>query len=354
MGMLEDLLLGMNVDWGDSDFTGNLREQKLRKLLEEQYNKQQSPLDAAVSSIKDTLSGVEDPFGASAERAGLVDRPSSPTTSIEDIAKGRIEDRVQSEASKAEQVVLAAKEKSDVAKAEQKRQLGSLVSDMPADKLLRIRKQAADRPEGYTGGEGGFTVAPSSPEIDARNAETKQWLGGQAERDLEYAVTPEQARRNPEYAEGAAGNLSRLRAQRDVERRTANQEALVSELETTGGKVPFATAMKMEAAGLQVPTLSIGMSPERAKNDLLKLQQQTMQSIKDVEMSGAPEATVQYLYYIYSSIPEYMAALEKGYDPDRLIAEVTEMVNRHGEQSGARQFALQRKDMMERMTPEVK
>ena len=57
MGMLEDLLLGMNIDWGDTDFTGNLREEKLRKILEEQYNKQQSPLDSAVSSIKDALSG---------------------------------------------------------------------------------------------------------------------------------------------------------------------------------------------------------------------------------------------------------------------------------------------------------
>jgi len=242
------------------------------------------------------------------------------------------------------QVIIDAKDRSDRARAEQKRQLGSLVSDMPADKLLNIRRQAADRPEGYTGGEGGFTAAPSSPEIEARLAENKRWLAGQAERDLEYAVTPEQSRRRPEYAEGAAANLSRLRATRTEEQRVSNQAALIASMEKNG-KVPYDTAIALQVAGMPVPYESRGLSQQEATDKIngavVGMQKQIADIMSDPEKRSDPGAArmVKFLEWAMSESSRYIEA--SGVDPDRAIAEYEALLAKYMQESGALSWVLQ-------------
>ena len=343
MGMLEDLLLGLDMDWGSADFTGNLREAKLRKLLEEQYNKQQSPLGAGVSAVNEALAAAEDPFATSSRRAGLVDRAESPTTSLSDIAGGRIRDREEAEEDRGEAVIREAVDKKRRAKEEQQNQLDSVVSDMPADKLLSLRKGAADRPEGYTGGEGAFSQQDESTELTARLADRDRWLAGQSERDLEYAVTPERARRDPEYAASAAGNLKGLRAQRDMERRTANQEALVESL-GDGGTLPFETAMKMEAAGMDIPWRAVGMSPKAAEAGIEEIftgaeaDLSKFANNEELMYREGSRETIEFLQYILAHRDRVGRMMQGGADPLKILEKMKGIAERHAKDSGAWAF----------------
>lgn len=354
MGMLEDLLLGLPTEEDLAE-----REREYERWMRSQF-----------STIgEDWASRGRDPYAVSREAAGLGGQPSEL---IRDVAQARIGERESEEAIRGAEVIRKARERSDLAKQAQQEQLTSML-DMPEDKLRNIRAEARsygragrlgageitgeDVVSTYAPRGGGFSRAEMTPELAARESETARWLGGQTERDLAFAVSPEQARRDPTYAAGAAGDLANLRAQRTQERqvatleqRTANQEVLINSLTESGGKIPFETAMKLDVAGFRVPNFAIGMSRDHAKRELGRIQQSVLKDIEDLQLSGAPDSVVAYLYYIHAAVPEYLQRIESGEDVDRLMAEIADMINRHGEQSGARQFAEYRQSVMAKAT----
>jgi hypothetical protein len=162
-------------------------------------------------------------------------------------------------------------------------------------------------------------------------------------------MTPEMARRNPQYAASAAESLKGLRAQGTAARQVANQEALIASLSSSGGTIPFETAMKLESAGLDVPTFAVGMSPAAAQREIQSLKQLTLQSINDAMMEGLPESTAMYLEYVLSMIPEFESQLAGGGDPTQIINRLRTLVNRHAEESGTMQVAQRRQARMKAM-----
>ena len=181
-----------------------------------------------------------------------------------------------------EQRVYDIKAASDKARQAQLDELASLVTDMPSDKLFRIRAEAQQRgrqgsleygkppsDEDYEqaasrfGGGGGFTVAPDSPEIQQRLDDNAAWLADQPIRDAQFALTPEQAQRDPRSAAMASDRLVGLQAAQVREREVANQETLINAY-AKGGKVPYAQVMQFQAAGIPVPHEMRGLSPEFA------------------------------------------------------------------------------------------
>lgn len=167
----------------------------------------------------------------------------------------------------------------DLAKQTQLDELASLVDDMPADKLLRIRAQARAKGRmgslGY-GGEpseedyesaasptgGGFTVAPDSPEIRQRQEDTAAWLADQPIRDASFALTPEQAQRDPRSAALASDRLTRLKAQKSTANIQALMQGIVDSIGDSGGRVPAEEAKKLRLLGLPIPADIIGSSIE--------------------------------------------------------------------------------------------
>ncbi|KKN79008.1 hypothetical protein LCGC14_0344840 [marine sediment metagenome] len=367
MGYLEDFLAGM--DWSGYDDEYELPLNRYQRILREKGEdilSRPPPLQQFSADIQQALSYAQDPQAASIAGAGLVSQPEPQAGVVAEAASGR--ERLQ-------QAAAGAKEAEEQQKAallgEANQSSLDAMLDMPQDALVRIRAQA--RAKGRAGslgagveptGEdyamasfgkrgGGFSQGELTPEIAARGAETAEWLGGQTERDMAFAASPEQARRDPQYAATAAESLTGLRSQRTqdrqvatMEQRTSNQEALINSLTESGGKIPFETAMKLDVAGFRVPAFAIGMSKDHAKRQISQLQQDTMKSIQDVELSGAPESVTAYLYYILAALPEYAKRIEGEEDIDRIMAEINEMIQRHGEQSGARQFAEYRKTAM--------
>ena len=167
----------------------------------------------------------------------------------------------------------------ELAKQTQQDELASLVDDMPADKLLRIRAQARAKGRmgslGY-GGEpsaedydlaasptgGGFTVAPDSPEIRQRQEDTASWLADQPIRDAQFALTPEQAQRDPRSAALASNRLTQLKAQKSTANMQALMQGIVDSIGDSGGRVPAEEAKKLRLLGLPIPADIIGSSVE--------------------------------------------------------------------------------------------
>jgi hypothetical protein len=288
-------------------------------------------------------------YAESEERAGLTSKPGSQRKRIAAAQKVKKEEGEATKA-KAEALELAASQDEWVRSAgyEPDPMLsdpdkGILFKEMPADKLLRLRKGAAPRAEGYTGGTGSFSQGEMTPELAAREAENARWFAGQTERDLEYAVTPEMSRRDPEYAASAAKDLRGLRTQRDVERRTANQEKLVESL-SGGGQLPFEMAMKMEAAGMDIPWRSVGMSPQAATAGIEEIFTGAEQDLANIANSlelqnsqGAQE-TVAYLRYILANRDRVSEMLRGGADPIKTLEKLKALAERQARDSGALAF----------------
>ena len=271
MGFLEDLIVGMDAP--DYSLVGaDLSEEEKRLKREEEYLAYQEEL----RRIWGARGGQAEAEAASAEKYGLVDRPESPTKTLREIAQGRIKGREDVERERKAASVEAVDRSDAESQDNWVRSVGYepdqmlsdpdrgiLVEEIPAEKLLRIRKQAAERAPGYTGGTGSFSQQDMTPELASREAENARWLGQQPQRDLEYAMTPEMARRSPQAAQSAAQSLADLQRNQQIEARQASVDAIVAKMAGEGGKIPFEQAQQLQMLGVNVPYGSTGMSKDQ-------------------------------------------------------------------------------------------
>jgi len=148
---------------------------------------------------------------------------------------------------------------------------GIIVGDISAEKLKKIRDQAAAKFPGATGGN--FVSAEMTPEVAARLAENERWLAGQELRDAASRLN--NRRTNPVEAAQAlyqiAGEQRRLNDQQ-------NRDALLGAL-SKGGKIPWNDVMAYQENGLNVPSSMIGMSPDDAQQMATVLMQQAQDDI---------------------------------------------------------------------------
>lgn len=232
--------------------------------------------------------GPPPPAGGEQEVAGGRIGPESYSESDNTRIRAAAVERIKS-AAKAKENARAAEEmadeesRADLAKQAQQAQLDSML-DIPADALVRIKAQARAKGragslgagveptgEDYAmasfGDQGGtFSQGEMTPELAARNAETEQWASRQPERDLAYAMTPEQARRDPEYAESAAARLPALQQQRRLASRQANTDKMVDAITGTSGLIDPQDVEKLQLLDptISIPTSRIGISREQA------------------------------------------------------------------------------------------
>ena len=237
---------------------------------------------------------------------------------------------------------------------------GIAVKDLPAEKLRNIRAQARAKGRAGSlranvqpteadfaavGGGGTFSQAADTPELQARLKERDAWASDQPMRDMEFLASAEQARRNPELAIGAAESLTRMKQQKEQERRTSLQMSLVEKL-GKGGKVPFAIANQLEAAGVNVPFQSRGTSPDVAaakiQDAIRGAQKDISDIINDPVASSDPQAmqAVKFLEWVISMGPKYLEATQA--DPDRAMAQFEDLLSRYSQESGALAWAMAR------------
>ncbi len=289
MPFLEDLILG--IEGPDYSLVGaDLSPEERRKKREEEFLAYQTQLRDMWSAPAGGQAGLE---AASAEAAGL---GGQPRELMRDVAQARMG---EGEAGEGEDVIRAAVEAQRSKAAEQddwvravgyepdptfsEPDKGILVGEIPAEKLMRIRAQAnaASRLAPESGGRfasdiasrvtpqdmpgqapGRGTLSVQSPEATGRSEELAAWAGGQPERDLGFAMTPEMSRRDPEYAATAAQNLVGLREQRGRQQQRDIQSALVDRLAGKGGTIAPEQAAHIQALGGYVPPHAIGSSKE--------------------------------------------------------------------------------------------
>ena len=190
----------------------------------------------------------------------------------------------------------------------------------PADKLFAIREQAKAMGggRGISVPGGSFSQMTDDPAARARIADMNEWTDKQPERNLEFAMTPEQAKMNPQYAATAADSLKGLRNAKTAERQVANQEALIEAVRGTGGKVPFELANQLDVAGFEIPWPMRGMSADQAN---AWLDQQDQAIVKDIEdlMGGGPEHVTGWAIYARSVFATARKRIAAGEDADRVI-----------------------------------
>jgi len=221
----------------------------------------------------------------------------------------------------------------------------------PKEKLKKIAAEARAMGggQGISVPGGSFSQMTDDPDARARIADMDEWTARQPERNLEFAMTPEQAKMNPAYAATAADKLTQLQNQNQVqrqtdiaERKTANQEALIASLTKGGGKVPFETAMKLDAAGMPVPTFAIGRSPDQAKREFAEIKRGTLQDLQNAEISGLSQGEIAFLSYVLSAQMDIEGRIKAGEDPVKLLIELEKIIDFHADSSGARVAAQQR------------
>ena len=335
MGMLGDLLAGLPTEEELAE-----RERKYDEWLRSQWS----------GLVTDWQSRGMDPDVVSRAEAGLVSQPEPQGVAVGESVDAM--EKLQEAAAGAKQA-----EEDERAALQRETNLSSLRSleQMPSNKLRQIRAEAkakgragslganvqpVEADYAAVGGGGSFSQQTDSPELQQRLAERDEWTAGQPERDLMFAMTPEQAQRRPEYAASAGESLTRLRATKEAERRGQLQEQLVGSLAKGGGKIPFETAMKLDAAGMEVPWRSVGTSPQAAKAQLddfgRELQSELAKFGSDPMrmMEPGAEQTARYLQYMLSILPQYQQLLEGGMDPDEVGKRFMQIAQRHAADSG--------------------
>jgi len=304
------------------------------------YNRGGLPEGEYASGLDEFLHGMTNPMSAhyseSEERAGLVDRPGPQGAAV----SASIGEREEKEA--AVRKIAAAKEQSRAEAAAQddwvrsvgyepdqdlsNPEKGILVGEIPADKLLRIRKQAAERAPGYTGGEGSFSQQEMTPEIAAREAELKRWLAGQDERNAQFSLTPEQSRRDPAAAQLASQRLVELKRNKQLEARQASVDAIVAKMGGEGGKVPFEQAQQLQMLGVNVPYGSVGTSKEDGVgffDSAVGEAGKALSSVSPLDAIGNPalEGRMKFEQYGAMLAEDYKRKVAAGMNPDDAISE---------------------------------
>ena len=347
MGFLEDLIVGMDAP--DYSLVGaDLSEEEKRLKREEEYLAYQEEL----RRIWGARGGQAEAEAASAEKYGLVDRPESPTKTLREIAQGRIKGREDVERERKAASVEAVDRSDAESQDNWVRSVGYepdqmlsdpdrgiLVEEIPAEKLLRIRKQAAERAPGYTGGTGSFSQQDMTPELASREAENARWLGQQPQRDLEYAMTPEMARRSPQAAQSAAQSLAELQRNQQIEARQSSVDAIVAKMAGEGGKIPFEQAQQLQMLGVNVPYGSVGTSKEdgigyfdsavgAAGKELSRVNQ------LDAMVNPAIAERMKFEQYGAMLAEDYKRKVAAGMNPDDAITEFNQKMSQLALASG--------------------
>ena len=225
------------------------------------------------------------------------------------------------------------------AKLQRETNLSSLQSleEMPSDKLMRIRAQAKAKGRAGSlganvqptvedflsvargdGGGGSFFQAANTPELQARLKERDAWEADQPMRDLEFAMTPEQARRNPDYAKSAAESLAGLKEQQAIDRKQKIQELFVNKLAGSGGTIPRDQAAQLQAMGVEVPYSAIGASADEGLeyfDSAIRSAGEGLQQI-DPLMAGPDHPRVKFERYGAMRANEYKRMIQQGMNPD--------------------------------------
>jgi hypothetical protein len=205
-----------------------------------------------------------------------------------------------------------------------------------ADILLNIRAQARAKGRGGSlrGGKptpedfaasmsptgGGMTYVQDSPELRQREMDLKEWLAGGAERDAEYALSPEMSRRDPAGANRAAEMLTGLKQQRTLAKEQQTRDKFVQALADSAGKIPFEKAVEAEQLGLMVPHQLRGMSQEEfdaaTNRMILEATQDMNAALAKITQGEAPpdEAgkIVSFSKYAAGKIKEIQEAVAAG------------------------------------------
>jgi len=368
MGWLENLIAGLGSGqgyqppFGSEGVGGGIED--LRTQIQRMLEAQKAPLSASVAEM-DSDPGALDVFKRAASVATGGKLGFDP--SGEDPMHIRAQEKIAELSAQKEMARQEDEETKRMQEDAYQRQLSpeSWVSGgdlAPAEKLMRIRAQAraagreggmgaeginirdAVTPEdvsaSWTGGGGSFSQQADSPELQARLAERDEWASGQPERDLAFAVTPEQARRNPEYAASAADKLAGLRKAGAVEQQVANQKLLIDEYaKQGGGKIPFEMANKFDVAGFDVPWAMRGKSKDQVKENINATVIAATKDIQDVMTSPQEQ---QYLRWIIALAPQYQDMIDAGMDPDQLWDRFDSLVSGGAQESGAIQAYMQR------------
>ena len=363
MGMLEELMMRLGVSSPDYGRTGmDLSPEERKRLIEERMLGYKSDVGGMDLSPQLTPWG-ESLFGSDQDAAAgsIADRTAPKDQAVTALMDAR---RSAEEAAAPQR---AADKIAELQRQTNQRSLDALTGgsgpdsgvSYPAGLLMAIRKQAAlkgqagslgadvsadvtldDYLQPNVGAGGSFSQGANTPELQARLAERDEWTAGQPERDLAFAVTPEQARRNPEYAASAADKLRGLRDAGTAERQVANQEALIEAVRGTGGKVPFEIANQLDVAGFTVPWPMRGMSDEQA-NAWLDQQDQAITGDIEGLMGGGPENVMGWAIYVKSVIATARKRIAGGEDRDAVLDWVKEQTQKSGDESGATQYAQQ-------------
>jgi len=189
---------------------------------------------------------------------------------------------------------------------------GIIVGDISAEKLKKIRDQAAAKFPGATGGN--FVSAEMTPEVAARLAENEKWLQGQELRD---AASRLNNRRVDPVA--AAQGLAQIAAQQRLQQEQQNKDALIAALSGTSGKVPWDKAAAYSARGISIPQNMIGISREDAMNEanlLLQQAQQDMGQINSLQAIQDPsmQLSAEFSKRAVPIIAQYAQEAQRG-DP---------------------------------------
>jgi hypothetical protein len=276
MSLLAELLSGLSgyEQYGNlNEWLSLSEEEKKRRRVKELQEYDPVGLRSATDEyVAETALGMS-PFDISAARHGLVRQPEPQGERVQ-VAQD-LQEAAPSLLEKAQ-----AAEEQEKADLQRQTNLSSLESMVPQDRLMHMRAQAKAKGRAgslgagvdptvqdyldVAGGdrwtEGTVMQQPDSPELQARLAERDEFIAGQPERDLMFAVTPDQARRNPQLALGAAEALTQLRQQKVLEGRQRVQEEFVRSLAGEGGTVPREKAAQLQALGVNVPYGAIGSS----------------------------------------------------------------------------------------------
>ena len=216
----------------------------------------------------------------------------APTPGAE-LGGAAVEEKAEQDRLVQEQRVYDIKAASDKARQAQQDELSSLVSDMPADTLWKIRAEARQRgrqgsleygePPTFedieetryakqpTYGGGTLTEAKMTPELQQRLDDNASWLADQPIRDAQFALTPEQSQRDPRSAAMASDRLVGLQLARTREKEAVAQEKLITSMAGKSGKIPFESAMQLMAGRMHVPAQMVGLSPDQADREISQI-----------------------------------------------------------------------------------
>ena len=142
---------------------------------------------------------------------------------------------------------------------------GILVEDINADKLAKIRAQAAKMAgrEGPSAGGGGFSQGTMTPEISQRLSERDAWAAQQPMRDAVWDIDVARQRGDTAGQDSAAGRLQSMQQQASIQSKQDAINSLLSKVTDKTGKIDPDTYQKLGMLGQYVPSSMVGKGKEQ-------------------------------------------------------------------------------------------